>query len=40
LRGGGRPVEAAEMVEAIQIGAAIERSLDDGGRIYLRESNG
>jgi hypothetical protein len=40
LRGAGSPVEVAEMVEAIQIGAAIERSLDHGGRVSWRENNG
>jgi hypothetical protein len=35
LRGGENPVAQEEMIEAIQIGAAIERSLDSGGRIQL-----
>lgn len=39
LRGGPSPVEPAEMVEAIQIGAAIERSLASGERVYLRTTN-
>ncbi|GIV78159.1 MAG: hypothetical protein KatS3mg050_2553 [Litorilinea sp.] len=37
LRGGGSPVEPAEMVEAVQIGQAIDLSVDRGQRIYLRE---
>lgn len=37
LRGGVSPVEPAAMVEAVQIGAAIERSLDEGRRVSLAE---
>ena len=36
LRGAASPVAPAEMVEAIQIGAAIERSLDQGERVFLK----
>jgi predicted dehydrogenase len=35
LRGGGSPVDPSEMIEAIQVGAAIERSLNQGQRVYL-----
>jgi predicted dehydrogenase len=35
LRGGPSPVAPAEMVEAVQIAAAIEQSLTTGGRIHL-----
>lgn len=37
LRGGGTPVSTAEMIEAIQVGAAIERSLAQGGRVLLSD---
>ncbi|MCX6047104.1 MAG: Gfo/Idh/MocA family oxidoreductase [Chloroflexi bacterium] len=37
LRGGDNPVSPAQMIEAIQIGAAIERSLAQGKRIALSE---
>jgi predicted dehydrogenase len=36
LRGGESPVADREMVEAIQIGAAIHSSLESGGRIHLK----
>lgn len=35
LRGGDSPVAPTEMIEAIQVGAAIERSLNQGERVYL-----
>ncbi len=35
LRGGGSPVAPTEMIEAIQVGAAIERSLNVGERVYV-----
>lgn len=35
LRGGPSPVPMAEMVEAIQIGAALDQSLDNGQRVRL-----
>lgn len=35
LRGGPSPVDPAEMVEAVQIGVAIEQSLASGARVYL-----
>lgn len=37
LRGAASPVSATEMIEAIQIGAALERSLQEGRRVYLYE---
>jgi predicted dehydrogenase len=36
LRGGPSPVDPAEMVEAIQIGTALEQSLASGARVYLK----
>lgn len=37
LRGGGSTVSLNEMIEAIQIGAAIELSLQEGRRVYMYE---
>jgi predicted dehydrogenase len=37
LRGGPSPVDPAEMIEAVQVGYAIEQSLAQGGRVYLRD---
>lgn len=37
LRGGVTPVSPTEMIEAIQIGAALELSLQEGRRVYLYE---
>lgn len=37
LRGGGSPIEPEVMIEAVQIGYAIDQSLDQGRRILLSE---
>jgi predicted dehydrogenase len=37
LRGGESPVAPEEMVEAIQVGAAIQSSIDSGGRIQVND---
>ena len=37
LRGAASPVSPTEMIEAIQVGAALELSLQEGRRVYLYE---